>query len=71
MRSANPLEGTKGVKSPHGSPAPSFPRGAQNMTDRFVTRTLVVLNVLAVPIVGAIFASITLGTGTLQSLLVL
>jgi len=41
------------------------------MTDRFVTRTLVVLNVLAVPIVGAIFASITLGTGTLQSLLVL
>jgi hypothetical protein len=39
------------------------------MTDRIVIRTLVVLNVLAVPIVGAIFASITFGTGTLQSLL--
>jgi hypothetical protein len=41
------------------------------MTDRIVIRTLIALNVLAVPIVGAIFASITLGTGTLQSLLTL
>jgi len=39
------------------------------MTDRIITRILIVLNILAVPFVGAIFASIATGAGNLQSLL--
>jgi len=41
------------------------------MTDAIFTRVLITMNILAVPIVSAIFASIANGTGSLQSLLAL